>query len=60
MSVDVMWRVVLLTIVFLVDIVVFVCLCRDEIRDWRVRRCATRAESLGGSKLSRRLRVRGA
>ena len=37
-SEDMVWRVALLSVVFLTDIIVFIGLCRDEIRDWRGRR----------------------
>jgi hypothetical protein len=37
-SEDMVWRVALLSVVFLTDIVVFIGLCREEIRDWRARR----------------------
>jgi hypothetical protein len=38
MSSDLEWRVALLSIVFLIDLVVFAGLCRQELRDWRVQR----------------------
>ncbi len=38
MSEDMVWRVALLSVVFLTDIIVFIGLCREEIRDWRGRR----------------------
>jgi hypothetical protein len=34
------WRVALLSVVFLTDLVVFIGLCREELRDWRHRRSA--------------------
>ena len=37
-SEDMVWRVALLSVVFLTDIIVFIGLCREEIRDWRGRR----------------------
>jgi hypothetical protein len=39
-SEDMVWRVALLSVVFLTDIIVFIGLCREEIRDWRGRRSA--------------------
>jgi hypothetical protein len=42
-SEDMVWRVVLLSVVFLTDLVVFIGLCREELRDWRGRRSATLA-----------------
>ena len=38
MSAHLIWRVALLGVVFAADLVVFIGLCRDELRDWRVRR----------------------
>ena len=38
MSAHLIWRAVLLGVVFAADAVVFIGLCRDELRDWRVRR----------------------
>jgi len=35
---DMMWRLVLLALVFVADAVMFVRLCRDELRDRRVSR----------------------
>lgn len=35
MSMDLEWRIVLLSVVFLTDLVVFMRLCRAELRDWR-------------------------
>jgi hypothetical protein len=37
-SAHLIWRVALLGVVFAADLVVFLGLCRDELRDWRVRR----------------------
>jgi hypothetical protein len=39
-SEDMVWRVALLSVVFLTDIIVFIGLCREEIGDWRGRRSA--------------------
>jgi hypothetical protein len=41
MSSDLEWRVALLSAVFLTDLVVFIRLCREELRDWRAHRSAT-------------------
>ena len=38
MSSDLEWRIALLSVVFLTDLVVFMRLCRDELRDWRAHR----------------------
>jgi hypothetical protein len=38
MSSDLEWRIALLSVVFLTDILVFMRLCRDELRDWRAHR----------------------
>jgi len=38
MSSDWEWRVALLSAVFLTDLVVFMRLCHDELRDWRAHR----------------------
>jgi hypothetical protein len=38
MSSDLEWRVALLSVVFLTDLVVFMRLCREELRDWRAHR----------------------
>ncbi|HUC64744.1 MAG TPA: hypothetical protein VMA53_04900 [Stellaceae bacterium] len=38
MSAHLIWRVALLGIVFAADLVVFISLCRDELRGWRARR----------------------
>jgi hypothetical protein len=38
MSSDLEWRIALLSAVFLTDLVVFMRLCRDELRDWRAHR----------------------
>ena len=40
MSEAMVWRVALLSVVFLTDLVVFIGLCREELRDWRHRRSA--------------------
>jgi hypothetical protein len=40
-SEDMVWRVALLSVVFLTDLIVFIGLCREELRDWRRRRNAT-------------------
>ena len=37
MSVDMLWRVALMSVVFLADVVVFIGLCRDELREWRAQ-----------------------
>jgi hypothetical protein len=37
-SAHLIWRIALLGVVFAADLVVFLGLCRDELRDWRVRR----------------------
>ena len=34
-SVDLLWRIVVLAVVFGADLVVFIGLLRDELRDWR-------------------------
>ncbi|HUJ99723.1 MAG TPA: hypothetical protein VLV85_15840 [Stellaceae bacterium] len=41
MSEDMVWRVALLSVVFLTDLIVFIGLCREELRDWRRRRNVT-------------------
>ena len=38
LSVDVTWRVALLSGVFAADLLMFISLCREELRDWRVSR----------------------
>ena len=38
LSVDVTWRVALLSAVFAADLLMFISLCREELRDWRVSR----------------------
>jgi hypothetical protein len=38
MSSELEWRVALLSVVFLTDVMVFMRLCRDELRDWRAHR----------------------
>jgi len=43
MSSDLEWRIALLTTVFLTDLIVFVGLCRQELREWRAERSATRS-----------------
>jgi hypothetical protein len=40
MSSELEWRVALLSVVFLTDVVVFMRLCREEFRDWRAQRSA--------------------
>jgi hypothetical protein len=40
---DMVWRVALLSVVFLTDLIVFIGLCREELRDWRSRRNAAPA-----------------
>lgn len=40
MTVDLMWRIELLSAVFVTDLVVFIGLCREELREWRVHRSA--------------------
>lgn len=52
MSVDLVWRVALLTVVFVTDIVVFVGLCREELNGWRVGRNTARAERSSGRHLA--------
>jgi len=42
MSSDLERRIALLSLVFLTDLIVFVGLCRQEFRDWRAQRSATR------------------
>lgn len=37
MTVDMLWRIALLSAVFLADAVVFIRLCREELRDQRLR-----------------------
>ncbi len=32
------WQIVLLSVIFLADIVVFIGLCREELRNWRAER----------------------
>jgi hypothetical protein len=43
MSTDLIWRVALLSAVFVSDLVVFIGLVREEVRDWRVNRSASGA-----------------
>jgi len=38
LSVDVTWRVALLSAIFAADLLMFISLCREELRDWRVSR----------------------
>ncbi|HZB91623.1 MAG TPA: hypothetical protein VE397_09290 [Stellaceae bacterium] len=52
MSEDLVWRVALLTVVFVTDIVVFVGLCREELRDWRAGRNAARTARASGRRLA--------
>jgi hypothetical protein len=37
---DIVWRVLLLGVVFLADAIVFVDLAKDELQDWRTQRLA--------------------
>ena len=38
LSVDVTWRIALLSAVLAADLLMFISLCREELRDWRVSR----------------------
>jgi hypothetical protein len=46
-SAHLIWRAVLLGVVFAADVVVFIGLCRDELRDWRMRRQPRDKEPMG-------------
>jgi hypothetical protein len=45
MSSELEWRVAFLSVVFLTDVVVFIRLCREELRDWRAQRSARPSSS---------------
>jgi hypothetical protein len=46
-SAHLIWRAALLGVVFAADVLVFIGLCRDELRDWRIRRQARASEPMG-------------
>jgi hypothetical protein len=46
-SAHLIWRVALLGVVFGADLVVFIGLCRDELRDGRARRPPRATEPIG-------------
>jgi hypothetical protein len=48
---DIVWRVLLLSVVFLADAIVFVDLAKDELRDWRAQRLARERHHVPTSKL---------
>jgi hypothetical protein len=46
-SAHLIWRAALLGVVFAADVLVFIGLCRDELRDWRIRRQPSDSEPMG-------------
>jgi hypothetical protein len=46
-----MWRVALLSVVFVTDLIVFIGLCREELRDWRGRHGARLSGRGAGKQL---------
>jgi hypothetical protein len=46
-SAHLIWRVALLGVVFAADLVVLIGLCRDELRDWRIRRQPRGSKPMG-------------
>ncbi len=48
MSSHLVWRVALLGVVFAADLVVFIGLCREELRDWGARRSLRASKPIAG------------
>ena len=48
---DPVWRVALLSVVFVTDLVVFIALCREELRDWHAGSGKARAGGAAGNGL---------
>jgi hypothetical protein len=46
-SAQLFWRVALLGVVFAADLVVFIGLCREELRGWRTRRPSRGSKPVG-------------
>jgi hypothetical protein len=47
---DIVWRVLLLSVVFLADAIVFVDLAKGELQDWRMQRLAREKRHVPASK----------
>jgi hypothetical protein len=51
MSLDLHWRLAMLSAVFLTDAIVFARLCREELRDWQTQRSARRGGAFGPAEV---------
>ncbi len=51
MSLDLHWRLAMLSVVFLIDAIVFARLCREELRDWQTRRSARQGGAFGPAEV---------
>jgi hypothetical protein len=49
LSVDLTWRIALLGAVFAADLMVFISLCREELREWHLSRYSPEGEHIAPS-----------